>query len=80
MKLHIESMHCIALKPEGDEKWKPRNSINSDQLCLTSTNTFLKNVQKMKNFQIYGFYDFFSLQKHEIYQKSFKFYSFYSMT
>ena len=39
---------CIALKPEGDEKWKPRNSINSDKLCVTSTRHFWKNVQKMK--------------------------------
>ena len=29
-------------------KLKPRNSINSDQLWLTSTIHFLKNVQKMK--------------------------------
>ena len=53
---------CIALKPEGDEEWKPRNSINSDQLCLTSTRHFWKMYRKWKfpNFQIYGFYDFFS--------------------
>ena len=52
---------CIALKPEGDEKWKPRNSINSDQLCLMSTRHFWKMYRKLKfpNFQIYGFYDFF---------------------
>ena len=52
---------CIALKPEGDEKWKPRNSINSDQLCLTSTRHFWKMYRKWKfpNFQIYGFYDIF---------------------
>ena len=61
---------CIALKPEGDEKWKPRNSINSDQLCLTSTRHFRKMYRKWKFpiFQIYDFYDCFSLQKHEIYQ------------
>ena len=59
MKSHIESI--IALKPEGDENWKPRNSINSDQLCLTSTRHFWKMYRKWKfpNFQIYGFYDFF---------------------
>ena len=52
---------CIALKPEVDEKWKPRNFINSDQLCLTSTRHFWKMYRKWKipNFQIYGFYDFF---------------------
>ena len=52
---------CFALKPEGDEKWKPRNSINSDQLCLTSTRHLWKMYRKWKfpNFQIYGFYDFF---------------------
>ena len=52
---------CIALKPEGDENWKPRNSINSDQLCLTSIRHFWKMYRKWKfpNFQIYGFYDFF---------------------
>ena len=52
---------CIALKPEGDEKWKPRNSINSDQHCLMSTRHFWKMYRKWKfpNFQIYGFYDFF---------------------
>ena len=52
---------CIALKPEGDEKWKPRNSICYDQLCLTSTRYFWKMNRKWKfpNFQIYGFYDFF---------------------
>ena len=32
-----------------------------------------------ENFQIYGFYDFFSLQKNEIYHKPWKFYSLYSM-
>ena len=55
---------CIALKQEGDEKWKTRNSINSEQLCLTSTKHFWKMYRKWKfpNFQIYGFYDFFSLQ------------------
>ena len=53
---------CIALKPEGDEKWIPRNSINSDQLYLTSTRHFWKMYRnwKFQNFQIYGFYDFFS--------------------
>ena len=53
---------CIALKPEGDEKWKPQNSMNSDQLCVTSTRPFWKMYRKWKfpNFQIYGFYDFFS--------------------
>ena len=52
---------CIALKPEGDEKWKSRNSINSDQLCLTSTRHFWKMYRKwiFSIFQIYGFYDFF---------------------
>ena len=52
---------CIALKPEGDEKLKPRNSINSDQHCLMSTRNFWKMYRKWKfpNFQIYGFYDFF---------------------
>ena len=51
---------CIALKPEGDEEWKPRNYINSDQLCLTSTRHFWKMYRKWiyPNFQIYGFYDF----------------------
>ena len=56
---------CIALKPEGDEKWKPRNSINSDQLCLTSTRHFWKMYREWKfpNFQIYGFYNFFFCSK-----------------
>ena len=55
----------IALKPEGDEKSKPRNSINIDQLCLTSTRHFWKMYRKWKfpNFQIYGFYDFFFTSK-----------------
>ena len=59
MKSHIESIY-ITLKSEGDEKWKLRNSINSDQLCLTSTRHFWKMYRKWKfpNFQIYGFYDF----------------------
>ena len=58
----LKAWHCIALKPEWDEKWKPRNSINSDELCLTSTRHFWKMYRKWKfpNFQIYGFYDFFS--------------------
>ena len=51
MKSHIESMFCI--ETGGDEKWKPRNSINSDQLCLTSTTHF------WKMYRIDGFYDFF---------------------
>ena len=51
---------CIALKPEGDEKWKPRNSINSDQLCLTSTRHFWKMYRKWKfPNKIFGFYDLF---------------------
>ena len=52
----------IPLKPEGDEKWKSRKSINIDQLYLTS---FFKNIQKMKIsiFQICGFYDFFFSSK-----------------
>ena len=51
---------CIALKPEGDEKWKSRNSINYDQLCLTSTRHLWKIYRKWKfqNFQIYGFNNF----------------------
>ena len=46
MKSHIESMYCI----ETGRRWKmkPRNSIDSDQFCLTSTRHFSKNVQKMK--------------------------------
>ena len=52
---------CIALKPERDEKWKPRNSITSDKLCLTSTRHFWKMYRKWQFtiFQVYGFYDFF---------------------
>ena len=63
MKSHIESMYCI--ETEGDEKWKPRNSINSDQLCLTSSRHFWKMNRKWKfpNFQIYGLYDFFFSSK-----------------
>ena len=47
----------------------------------TSTRHFWKIYRKWNfpNFQIYGFYDFFSLQKHRIYQKPSKFYSLYSM-
>ena len=58
---------CVALKPQGDEKWKPRNSINSDQLCLTSTRHFWKMYRKWKfpNFQIYGFYNFFLFKSME---------------
>ena len=77
------SKACIALKPEGDEKWKPRNFLNSDQLCLTSTTHFWKMYRKwtLPNFQIYGvFFTIFSLQKHEIYQKASKIFSLYSMT
>ena len=72
----------ISSKREGDEKWKPRNSINSDQLCLTSTWHFWRMYRKWKfpNFQMYAFYGFFSLQKHDIYEKPSKFYSLYSMT
>ena len=55
MKSHIESMYCI----ETGRRWKmkTRNSINSDQLCLTSTRHFWKMYRKWKfpNFQIYGF-------------------------
>ena len=61
MKSHIESIY-IALKPEGDEKWKPRNSINSDQLCL-------KKMYKKWKFSNLRFLQLFSLQKHEFYQK-----------
>ena len=48
------SKACIAFKPEEDEKWKPRNSIYSDQLCLTSTRHFWKMNRKRK-FQIFKF-------------------------
>ena len=39
---------CIAFKPEGDEKWKPRNSINMWSALPDIYYTFLKNVQKIK--------------------------------
>ena len=39
---------CFALKPEGDEKWKPRNSIDSDQLCLKSIRHLKKMYRKWK--------------------------------
>ena len=73
---------CIALKPEGDEKWKPRNSITSDQLCLTSTRHFFEKCTENENFQIFKFtvFTLFSHQKDGIYQKLSKFYSLYSMT
>ena len=47
---------CIALKPEGDEKWKPRISINLPDVYQIF---FLKMYRKweLPNFQIYGFYD-----------------------
>ena len=48
---------CIALEPEGDEKWKPRNSINSDQVCLTSTRHFLKIKRKFSSFSNLRFFD-----------------------
>ena len=53
--------HVLHWNRKEMEKWKPRNSINSDQLCLTSTRHFWKMYRKWKfpNFQIYGFYDFF---------------------
>ena len=70
---------CIALKSEGDENWKPRNSLKSDQLCLTCNRRFWKMYKKWK-FSNLRFLRFFSLQKHEIYQKSSKFYYLYSMT
>ena len=71
---------CIALKQEGDEKWKPHSFMVSDQLCLRFTRKFWKMQRKWKLriFQIYGLYDFFSPQKHEIYQKNPNFYSLYS--
>ena len=45
---------CIALKPVGDEKWKPRNSINSDQLWVTLLDIFEKCTEN-ENFQIFKF-------------------------
>ena len=58
---------CITLKPKGDEKWKPRNSKNSDKLCLTSTRLdIFEKCTKNENFQIFKFtvfYDFFFLFK-----------------
>ena len=56
---------CISLKPEGDEKWKPRDSISSNQLCLTSTRHFWKMYRKWKfpNFQIYEFLRVFFYSK-----------------
>ena len=39
---------CSALKPEWGEKWKPRSSIDSDQLCLTPTRHFWKMYKKWK--------------------------------
>ena len=46
---------CIALKPEGNEKWKSRNSINSDQLCLTSMLDIFLNCTENENWQIFKF-------------------------
>ena len=56
MKSHIESMYCIETGRRS--KMKTRNSINSDEHCLMSSRNFWK--WKFPNFQIYGFYDFFS--------------------
>ena len=55
---------CISLKPEGDEKWKPRNSINSDQLCLMSTRHFWKMYRKWKlpNLRFYDVFRFKSMK------------------
>ena len=66
--------------------WNRKEMKNENRgilkLCLTSTRHFWKMYRKWKftNFQIYDIYDFFSLQKDEIYQKPSKFYSLYSMT